>query len=205
MPPRPQTNFLKIPINIILPTTSMSFNLPSGLLSRGHPTKTLCAPLLFPIHATCPAHFVLPDLGSRTKFREGCRSQSSSLYSVLKSPVTSSLLGPNSFLNTLFLHTHSVDLRSSAMLRVVDCLSFTEVSGQRISPIFKVEEVLRPLMAGLIRCPQTSVRNYHSTLCNTPEERISHQHGGRSLKLPSSSVPPAVWETKWQSSINANP
>jgi hypothetical protein len=36
---------------------------------------------------------------------------------------------------------------------------------------------------GPIRCPETSVNNYHTTLRSTPEERTSHQHGGGSLKL----------------------
>jgi hypothetical protein len=40
----------------------------------------------------------------------------------------------------------------------------------------------RPLKMGSIRCPETSVKNYHSTLCNIPEERRSHQGGGGSLK-----------------------
>jgi hypothetical protein len=35
---------------------------------------------------------------------------------------------------------------------------------------------------GLIRCPETSVNDYHSTLRNIPEERRSHQHRGASLK-----------------------
>jgi hypothetical protein len=35
---------------------------------------------------------------------------------------------------------------------------------------------------GPIRCPETSVKEYHSTLRNTPEERRSHQHRGGSLK-----------------------
>jgi hypothetical protein len=32
-----------------------------------------------------------------------------------------------------------------------------------------------------ICCPQTSARNYHHTLGNIPEERISHLHRGGSL------------------------
>jgi hypothetical protein len=32
---------------------------------------------------------------------------------------------------------------------------------------------------GPIRCPETSVKDYHSTLRNTPEERRSHQHRAR--------------------------
>jgi hypothetical protein len=35
---------------------------------------------------------------------------------------------------------------------------------------------------GPICCPETSVKVYHSTLRNTPEERRSHQHRGVSLK-----------------------
>jgi hypothetical protein len=39
-----------------------------------------------------------------------------------------------------------------------------------------------PLKMGPIRCPETSVKGYHSTLRNTPEERRSHQHRGGRLK-----------------------
>jgi hypothetical protein len=39
-----------------------------------------------------------------------------------------------------------------------------------------------PLQMGPIGRPETSVRNYHSTLCNIPEEHWSHLHHGRSLK-----------------------
>jgi hypothetical protein len=52
----------------------------------------------------------------------------------------------------------------------------TDVSGQPICPIFKGQEV-QP-----IGCPETSVQNYNSTLCNIPEDRISHLHRGGSLK-----------------------
>jgi hypothetical protein len=31
-----------------------------------------------------------------------------------------------------------------------------------------------PLMMGRISCPQMSIRNYHYSLCNIPEERSSH-------------------------------
>jgi hypothetical protein len=36
---------------------------------------------------------------------------------------------------------------------------------------------------GQIRCHETSVKDYHSTLRNIPEERGSHQHIVGSLKL----------------------
>ena len=39
-----------------------------------------------------------------------------------------------------------------------------------------------PLKMGPIRRPETSVKDYHSTLRNIPEERRSHQHRGGSLK-----------------------
>jgi len=35
---------------------------------------------------------------------------------------------------------------------------------------------------GRIGYPETSIWNYHSTLCNFPEEFRSHLHRGRSLK-----------------------
>jgi hypothetical protein len=38
------------------------------------------------------------------------------------------------------------------------------------------------LKMGPIRCPETSVKDYHSTLRNIAEESTSHQHGGGSLK-----------------------
>jgi hypothetical protein len=35
---------------------------------------------------------------------------------------------------------------------------------------------------GPIRCPETSVNNYHTTPCNYPEDHRCHQHRGGSLK-----------------------
>jgi hypothetical protein len=52
-----------------------------------------------------------------------------------------------------------------------------------------------PVKMGLIRCPETSVKNYHTMPRNNPEEHRSHQHRGRSLKsrvipFPSLALPP---------------
>jgi hypothetical protein len=58
-----------------------------------------------PIRATCPAQLIILDFITRIIFDEEYRSWSSFLCSHLRSPVTSSLLGPNIFLSTLFTKT----------------------------------------------------------------------------------------------------
>ena len=61
--------------------------------------QPLCTPLSSPIRATCPAHLIRLDFTTRTILGKEYRSFSSSLCSFLHSPVTSSLLGPNTLLN----------------------------------------------------------------------------------------------------------
>ena len=48
---------------------------------------------------------------------------------------------------------------------------------------------------GSIRFPETSVKDYHSTLRNIPEERRSHQHRGGSLK---SKTPYSLFTIYWE-------
>jgi len=54
----PISHFLKIHLNIILPSVPGS---PKGPFPSGFPTKTLCMPLAL-IRATCPAHLILRSI-----------------------------------------------------------------------------------------------------------------------------------------------
>jgi len=99
------SHFVKIHLNIILPSTTGPR---SGLFSSCFNTKTLYTPLLFPICATFHVHLILLGFITRSILGEEYRSLSSSLCSFLHSIVTSSLLGPNTLLNTLFSNTLSL-------------------------------------------------------------------------------------------------
>src|SRR5215510_11058427 len=73
--PTTPSNFLKIHLNIILPS---SLGLPNDLFPSGFPTNTLCTPLSSPIRATYPAYILL-DLTTHTILGKEYRSFSSSL------------------------------------------------------------------------------------------------------------------------------
>ena len=76
----PTSYFLKIQLNIILPSTPGS---PKRSLSFSFPTKTLYTPLFPPIRATCPTHLILLDFINRTLLGKEYRSLRSSLCSFL--------------------------------------------------------------------------------------------------------------------------
>ena len=71
-------------------------------------------PLLSPIRATWPANLILLDFITRTIMGEEYRSLSSSLCSLLYSPVISSLLDSTILLSTLF--SNILSLRSSLIV-----------------------------------------------------------------------------------------
>jgi len=83
----PTFHLLKIHLIIVLPSTPGS---PCGLFPPGFPTKTLCMPLLFLIHAACPAHFIFLDFITQTILGNEYSSLSSSLCNILHSVVNSS-------------------------------------------------------------------------------------------------------------------
>ena len=95
----PTSHLLEIRPNIIHPSTPRS---PQWSPSLRFPHQDPIHPLSSPICATCPAHLILLDFITRTILGEQYISFSSSLCSLLHSPVTSSLLGQNILLNTLF-------------------------------------------------------------------------------------------------------
>jgi len=97
--------------SVLILSSHLRLGLPSGLFPSFFRTKTLYTPLLSPIRANCPAHLILLDLITRTILGDEYRSVSSSLCGFIHYPLTSSLLGPNILLSTLFSNTLS--LRSS--------------------------------------------------------------------------------------------
>ena len=100
----PTSHLLDIHLNIIHPSTPRS---PQWSLSLRFPHQDTINPLSSSIRATCPPHLILLDFITRTILGEEYKSFSSSLCNLLHSPVTSSLLGPNILLNTIFSNTLS--------------------------------------------------------------------------------------------------
>ena len=97
-------HLLEIHPNIIHPSTPRSLQWSPFLR---FPHQDPIHPLSSLIRATCLAHHILLDFITRKILGEKYKSFSSSLCNHLHSPVTSSVLGPNISLNTLFSNTLS--------------------------------------------------------------------------------------------------
>ena len=126
----PTLHFLKIHLNIILPSKPES---PQWSLSPRFPHQN-------PVHASpLPRTRYMPRLSRSSKFYhpriivgEEYRTLSSSSYTFLYSPVTLSLLRPNILLNTLFSNTLS--LRSS--LNVSDQVSHPHKTTGKVTVLY---------------------------------------------------------------------
>ena len=109
----PQPVFIQSQLNphptswrsILILSSHLRLSLLSCLFPSRFPTKTLYTLLSSHIRATNPANLILLDFITRTILGEHYRSWNFSLWNFLHSAVTSSLLGPNTLLNTLFSNT----------------------------------------------------------------------------------------------------
>jgi len=79
--------------SILILSSYLHLGIPSDLFSSGLPTQTLYSPLLSHTRATRTAHPILLDLITVVKSGDKYRSGSSSLCSLLYSPVTPSFKG----------------------------------------------------------------------------------------------------------------
>jgi hypothetical protein len=110
----------QLPANCLYPEPTQSIPYPEDPSQYYAPIYTWVSPVVsFPpvsppnpvyasplsIRAMCPAHLILLDFITRKILGEDYRSLSSSLWSFLHFPVTSSLLCSNILLNTIFSNT----------------------------------------------------------------------------------------------------
>ena len=87
----------------ILILSCLHLGFPGGLFPSGIWTKP-CANFFSPMHATCHAHQIFPDFINLITFGKKHKSLSSPLCNFLPSPVISSSVSPNIFLNLCSSH-----------------------------------------------------------------------------------------------------
>ena len=96
--------------SILIFSSNLSLGLPSSLFPSGFPTKILYSLSCPPHSLHAPPFSFFSILSPEQYWVRSTDHSSSSLCSILHSPVTSSLLGPNILLSTLF--SNILSLRS---------------------------------------------------------------------------------------------
>jgi len=89
------------PKSILILSSHLRPGLLSGLFHLGFATKMKYAFLIFPMHATCPAHLILLYFITLSIYGESYKLWSYSSCSLLQSSANSSLLSPNILLSIL--------------------------------------------------------------------------------------------------------
>ena len=129
-----QPNPVHIPTSHLLEIHPNIIHTPTPRSPQRFPHQDPIHPLSSPIRTTCPAHLILLDFITRTILGEEYKSFSSSLCNLLHTPVTSSLLGPNILLNTLFSNTLSF-LSSRSVNDPLSCIQSLYIHNYHRSSI----------------------------------------------------------------------
>jgi hypothetical protein len=111
--------------SILILSSHLCLRLPSSLFPSGFPNNNFYACPMSLIRATCPVHLILLNLITLIIFDEAY-----GLWSLLQSPATSFLLGPNFPLSVLFADIHSLFYSVLHKFHVSDLsLLFTRLMG----------------------------------------------------------------------------